>query len=113
MTDTRPPITEAVPAGGTTGTDPEPAAESKPGGVPFAGARLAALIGVLALVGYLNPWTLLVIMALVVMITLHELGHFIMAKRAGMKATEFFLGFGPKIWSTQRGETEYGIKAIP
>ncbi|MEO6629593.1 MAG: site-2 protease family protein, partial [Aquihabitans sp.] len=42
-----------------------------------------------------------------------ELGHFIMAKRAGMKATEFFLGFGPKIWSTQRGETEYGIKAIP
>jgi RIP metalloprotease RseP len=56
---------------------------------------------------------MVVILALVVMITLHELGHFVMAKRAGMKVTEFFLGFGPKIWSTRRGETEYGIKAIP
>jgi len=36
-----------------------------------------------------------------------------MAKRAGMKVTEFFLGFGPRLWSVQKGETEYGIKAIP
>src|ERR1700745_3827977 len=47
------------------------------------------------------------------MIMLHELGHFVMAKRAGMKVTEFFLGFGPKLWSFRRGETEYGVKAIP
>lgn len=114
MTDTRPPIAAAATADVTTGTDLEQSGPTETtGGVPYAGARLAALIAVLVLVGFLNPWTLLVIMALVVMITLHELGHFIMAKRAGMKATEFFLGFGPKIWSTQRGETEYGIKAIP
>jgi membrane-associated protease RseP (regulator of RpoE activity) len=49
----------------------------------------------------------------VVMIGLHELGHFVMAKRAGMKVTEFFIGFGPRLWSVQRGETEYGIKALP
>ncbi len=47
------------------------------------------------------------------MIFLHELGHFLTAKRAGMKVTEFFLGFGPRLWSFQRGETEYGVKAIP
>src|SRR4051812_3107095 len=47
------------------------------------------------------------------MIFLHELGHYLTAKWAGMKVTEFFLGFGPRLWSFQRGETEYGIKAIP
>jgi membrane-associated protease RseP (regulator of RpoE activity) len=53
------------------------------------------------------------IFAFIVMIMLHEFGHFITAKRAGMKVTEFFVGFGPRLWSVQRGETEYGIKAIP
>ena len=51
--------------------------------------------------------------AIVVMIFLHELGHYLTAKWSGMKVTEFFLFFGPKIWSFQRGETEYGIKCIP
>jgi len=54
-----------------------------------------------------------VITALFVMIMLHELGHFLAAKRSGMKVTEFFVGFGPRLWSTTRGETEYGIKAVP
>ena len=44
---------------------------------------------------------------------IHEWGHYITARKYGMKVTEFFLGFGPRIWSTQRGETEFGIKAIP
>jgi membrane-associated protease RseP (regulator of RpoE activity) len=44
---------------------------------------------------------------------LHETGHFVAAKRFGMKCTQYFIGFGPTIWSTQRGETEYGIKALP
>jgi membrane-associated protease RseP (regulator of RpoE activity) len=56
---------------------------------------------------------LLMVLGIVVMITLHELGHFVMARRAGMKCTEFFLGFGPRIWSVHRGETEYGIKLVP
>ena len=44
---------------------------------------------------------------------LHETGHFVMAKRFGMKCTRYFVGFGPTLWSTWRGETEYGIKALP
>ncbi|MCI0685645.1 MAG: M50 family metallopeptidase [Sporichthyaceae bacterium] len=46
-------------------------------------------------------------------IVLHEAGHFLTAKLFGMKATEFFVGFGKRLWSFRRGETEYGIKAIP
>ncbi|MBM3743105.1 MAG: site-2 protease family protein [Actinobacteria bacterium] len=60
------------------------------------------LIGVLAFV-----------LALLFSIMVHEYGHYITAKRYGMQVTEFFLGFGKRIWSTQRGETEFGIKAIP
>nr|MBA3282209.1 RIP metalloprotease RseP [Acidimicrobiia bacterium] len=95
----------------------EPSAEagSTPdgGAVPHAGLRLAALLAGLVALGLWNPWMLVVIMAIVVMITLHEFGHYITAKRAGMKVTEFFLFFGPKVWSIKRGETEYGIKCIP
>ena len=51
--------------------------------------------------------------AIVAMIMLHELGHFVTAEVVGMKVTEYFLGFGPRLWSIRRGETEYGVKAIP
>jgi len=53
------------------------------------------------------------VLALLVSVTLHEAGHFVTARHYGMKATQFFAGFGPTIWSRQRGETEYGVKAIP
>lgn len=53
------------------------------------------------------------IVALLLSVMVHEFGHYITAKRYGMRVTEFFLGFGRRIWSTQRGETEFGIKAIP
>ena len=53
------------------------------------------------------------VVALLLSVMLHEFGHFIFAKKFGMKVTEFFLGFGYKIWSFTRGETEFGIKAIP
>ncbi len=56
---------------------------------------------------------LIVIFGIIAMVMIHEAGHFIAAKATGMKATEFFFGFGPRLWSTKRGETEYGIKAIP
>jgi len=58
------------------------------------------------------PW-LVVVVSILGIIMLHELGHFATAKWSGMKATEFFVGFGPRLWSIRRGETEYGIKAIP
>ena len=53
------------------------------------------------------------VVALLVSVMIHEAGHFFMARRYGMKATQFFVGFGPTLWSRQRGETEYGVKAIP
>ncbi len=51
--------------------------------------------------------------AIMASIGLHELGHMIPAKKFGGKVTQYFVGFGPTVWSKQRGETEYGIKAIP
>lgn len=51
--------------------------------------------------------------ALLISVMIHEAGHYFTAKKFGMKVTEFFVGFGKKIWSTQRGETEFGVKAIP
>ena len=51
--------------------------------------------------------------AIIFFVTAHEAGHFLAAKATGMKATEFFFGFGPRIWSTKRGETEYGVKVLP
>jgi membrane-associated protease RseP (regulator of RpoE activity) len=56
---------------------------------------------------------LIFIVALLVSVMLHEAGHFVTAKAFGMKATQFFVGFGSTIWSTRRGETEYGVKALP
>ena len=55
----------------------------------------------------------IMIIGVVLMIVIHEGGHFVAAKAFGMKATEAFFGFGPRLWSTTRGETEYGVKAIP
>ena len=51
--------------------------------------------------------------SLVLVIIIHEAGHFTFAKAFGMKVEEFFLGFGPRLWSFRRGETEYGVKAVP
>jgi membrane-associated protease RseP (regulator of RpoE activity) len=53
------------------------------------------------------------VVALLVSVMLHEFGHFLTAKAFGMKASRFFVGFGPTLWSFRRGETEYGVKAIP
>ena len=75
---------------------------------------LALAVGLLALVHLV--WglpMLIVVLAIIGMIYLHELGHYITARAAGMKVTEFFLGFGPRLWSMRRGETVYGLKAIP
>lgn len=63
---------------------------------------------VLAIVGFL-----LFVLGLLVSIALHEIGHLIPAKLFGVKVTQYMVGFGRTVWSTQRGETEYGVKAIP
>ena len=46
-------------------------------------------------------------------IGLHEIGHLAPAKKFGVKVTQYMIGFGPTIWSKQKGDTEYGVKAIP
>jgi membrane-associated protease RseP (regulator of RpoE activity) len=51
--------------------------------------------------------------ALLISIMLHEFGHFATAKKFRMKVTQFFVGFGQTLWSTTRGETEYGVKVLP
>jgi len=56
---------------------------------------------------------LIFLVALVVSVMLHETGHFATAKWFGMKVTRYFFGFGPTLWSFRRGETEYGVKALP
>jgi membrane-associated protease RseP (regulator of RpoE activity) len=55
----------------------------------------------------------LFVVGVLISVALHEMGHMLPAKAFGMKVTQFFVGFGRTIWSTKRGETEYGIKAIP
>ena len=56
---------------------------------------------------------LLFVVGLLFSIWWHELGHYVAAKRFGMRVSQFFVGFGPTMWSRQRGETEHGIKWIP
>jgi RIP metalloprotease RseP len=81
-----------------------------------AGVSLLILLAGLILLAIVRPsaiGTLAIIFGIVALIMAHEAGHYFTAKRAGMKVTEFFLGFGPRVWSFRRGETEYGVKAIP
>ena len=63
---------------------------------------MAYLVGVLILV-----------VVLLASIALHELGHMVPAKKFGVRVGQYMVGFGPTLWSRRRGETEYGIKAIP
>jgi len=70
--------------------------------------REGSLVTLLGILG-----VLVFVVGLLLSVMLHEAGHFLTARRYGMKATQFFVGFGPTLWSRQRGETEYGVKAIP
>jgi membrane-associated protease RseP (regulator of RpoE activity) len=77
-------------------------------------ARLGIVVALLLFLGFAASWGVVAfVVALIVSIVLHELGHYLGARWGGMKVTEYFIGFGPKIWSTRRGETEYGLKALP
>ncbi|MEX2292873.1 MAG: RIP metalloprotease [Acidimicrobiales bacterium] len=94
---------------------PESPDGSQPRGeIAGGGWRIAALVAATVAFGlYAGKGWLLIIAAITIMIFLHELGHYVTARWSGMKVTEFFLFFGPKLWSFRRGETEYGIKLIP
>ncbi|WP_369824648.1 RIP metalloprotease [Cellulosimicrobium sp. CUA-896] len=63
---------------------------------------MATLIGILV-----------VVLGIIVSIALHEVGHMVPAKRFGVRVSQYMVGFGPTLWSRRKGETEYGLKAIP
>ncbi|MFM8871611.1 MAG: M50 family metallopeptidase [Actinomycetota bacterium] len=73
----------------------------------------AAIIGLLAWLGLRDAWILVFVVGLLISVFLHEVGHFVTARRTGMKVTQFYMGFGPRLWSTTRGGVEYGIRALP
>ncbi len=56
---------------------------------------------------------LIIFVGVLLSIGLHELGHLVPAKKFGVRVPQYMVGFGPTLWSFKRGETEYGIKAIP
>lgn len=89
-----------------------------PGGQSSQVASILRLVLVVALIVAVSVLggvgkTVAVLAAIILMIVLHEFGHFVMAKAAKVKVTEFFVGFGTRLWSVRRGETEYGVKVLP
>ena len=76
-------------------------------------STVVIVVGLLAWLGVKNPWSLLFVVGLIISVFLHELGHFVSARRSGMKVTQFYMGFGPRVWSTKRGEVEFGVRALP
>lgn len=74
---------------------------------------LASVVVFVAVLTWAAGWALpVVIGAILLMVMGHEFGHYITAKRAGMQVTDFFVGFGPVVWSFTRGETRYGVRAL-
>lgn len=72
-----------------------------------------AILGLLTWLAVANSWMFIFVVGIIVSVFLHETGHYVTARLTGMKATQFFLGFGPRLWSFRKGETEYGARALP
>jgi membrane-associated protease RseP (regulator of RpoE activity) len=90
---------------------PRPEGQSARADLIRMAVAIVAVVGLGYAAGYGE--TVLLVLALIACIVAHEFGHYLAAKRAGVKVTEFFVGFGPRLWSIRRGETEYGVKALP
>lgn len=104
-----------VMAGGSVTENRAPAIDD---GEPIGGGLSGTISGlaIVALFVWLavtNQWMFLFAMGILVSVFLHETGHFVTARLTGMKATQFFIGFGPRLWSFHRGETEYGVRLLP
>lgn len=91
----------------------EPSQQPDAGSKGTAALSGLVILGLLVWLGFANPWTLLFVVGLLVSVFLHEIGHFATARFTGMKVTQFFMGFGPRLWSRTRGELEYGVRALP
>lgn len=108
MSDTYSKFRNEVLAGGTDKPDSQ-TAPSRGDALIF----LAVIVGLLVWLFIGSRWMFVFVVGLLISILLHELGHFMTARWTGMKATQFFLFMGPKLWSFRRGETEYGVRALP
>jgi len=108
VTDTYTKFRNEVMAGGADNPDLEPTA-----GGPTAFIAIAVLVGLIVLLFSWSTWAGVFVVGLLISIFLHEVGHFVTARWTGMKATQFFLFMGPKLWSFRRGETEYGLRMYP
>lgn len=108
MSETYTKFRNEVMAGGADNPDLEQTA-----GGPTAFIGLAVIIGLLVLLYTWSTWAFVFVIGLLISVFLHEMGHFVTARLTGMKATQFFLFMGPKLWSFRRGETEYGLRAYP
>jgi len=104
-----------VMAGGSVTERPPPPPDSaeEPGATSAGRLSGVAILGLFAWLAFVNGWMFLFVVGVLVSVFLHEAGHFFTARLTGMKATQFFLGFGPRVWSFQRGETEYGVRLLP
>ncbi len=108
MSDTYTKFRNEVMAGGADNPDLEPTA-----GGPRAVLGLGVIALLLVALFMWSTWAFVFVIGLLISIFFHELGHFVTARWTGMKATQFFLFMGPKLWSFRRGETEYGLRAYP
>jgi membrane-associated protease RseP (regulator of RpoE activity) len=108
VSDTYTKFRNEVMAGGAD----SPKLEGTAGG-PSAMIGLAVIGALLVALFMWSTWAFVFVVGLLISVFLHELGHFVTARWTGMKATQFFLFMGPKLWSFRRGETEYGLRAYP
>jgi membrane-associated protease RseP (regulator of RpoE activity) len=108
VSDTYTKFRNEVMAGGAD----SPELEQTAGGSKAA-VGLLVILGLLVALFTWSTWAFVFVIGLLISIFLHELGHFVTARWTGMKATQFFLFMGPKLWSFRRGETEYGLRAYP
>ncbi|HEY4331697.1 MAG TPA: M50 family metallopeptidase [Ilumatobacteraceae bacterium] len=108
MSNTYEKIRNEVLAGGAT----DEATDDVAGGVQGL-LGIGVIVALLVVLAIVNIWTFVFVVGLLICVFLHELGHFLAARRSGMKVTQFFMGMGPKLWSFKRGEIEYGVRAFP
>jgi membrane-associated protease RseP (regulator of RpoE activity) len=74
---------------------------------------LGAWLALFVVLALANLWFLVFVVGILISVFLHEVGHYWTARRSGMKVTQFFIGFGPRVWSFHRNGIEYGLRAIP
>jgi len=93
--------------------EPDPELAKDPRRIPPGVSLSALVLGTIALLVIGAIGAALVVVGVLASVAAHELGHLLAARAVGVSASEYFVGFGPRLWSTRREGVEYGVKAIP